>query len=212
MSKKSTLVAPNDSVASKKDEIQTITVKNDVAVANAITNFVKAKADVKEATQRVGKAQDTIRPYALKHFLGLAKNGPADRSYIFDNNGSAVLFNIQDVYKTKDIAKRIAGLRKKYGISIVTTTTEYTLDPKLAKQKNSKGVTYGMMVAQFILDNPDIPENIREKLLQITPTHVITQGTIDKLADISKRRNIPLSEIVEDIGPTIQFKVADDEE
>jgi len=118
-----------------------------------------------------------------------------------------LMYIIMDGYKRAGMDKdRIAYLKGKYGSGIVTTETEFVINKDLINEKNAKGEAYGAMLAKFIIGNPDIPADVKGKLLKATPTTVIAKGTIDNLLKVASEAKVSVEELIEDIVPTQQLK------
>lgn len=190
-----------------KDEHKTIQVA-DKDTAKMIDQYVKAYQDKADAEQRMAEAEELIKPYGLKQFISDVKSGlKADRSFILANSLKGLMYIIMDGYKRAGMDKdRIAYLKGKYGPTIVTTSTEFTINKDLINEKNPKGTPYGAMIAQFIIGNPDIPADVKGKLLKATPTTVIAKGTIDNLNKIATDAKVSVEDLIKDIEPTQQLK------
>jgi hypothetical protein len=190
-----------------KDEHKTIQIA-DKDVAKMVDQYVKAHADKADAEQRMSQAEELIKPYGLKQFVSDVKSGlKADRSFILANALKGLMYIVMDGYKRAGMDKdRIAYLKGKYGAGIVTTETVFEINKDLITEKNPKGVQYGAMIAQFIIGNPDIPAEVKGKLLKATPTTVIAKGTIDNLQKIATDSKVSVEELIDDIQPTQQLK------
>jgi len=196
-----------DTKAGKKDEHKTIQVRSE-EVTKAINDYSQAQKDIADAEQRKAAAEEIIKPYGLKAFIADVKNGfKADRSFILANSLKGLMYIIMDGYKKAGLDKdRIAYLRGKYGKDIITSETEFTLNKELVTQKNAKNVAYGTLIAQFIMSHPDIPAEVKVKLLVAKTSNVIAKGTIDNLLKISADNKVSVEDIIADIEPTQQLK------
>lgn len=196
-----------DTKTGKKDEHKTIQVRS-VEISQAIDDYSQAQKDIADAEQRKAAAEELIKPYGLQAFIADVKSGlKADRSFLLANKVKSLMFILMDSYKKTGLDKdRIAYLKGKYGKDIITSETEFTLNKELVTQKNAKGDAYGTLIAKFIMSSPDIPADIKVKLLQAKTSNVIAKGTIDNLLKISADSKVSVDEIITDIIPTQQLK------
>lgn len=189
-----------DKKTGKKDEKKTIQV-HDKEVALKIDQYSKAKADLEAAKERMADAEASIKPYGEKLFLHeIEQNGLVPESFILASQTNGLLYIVQDGYKYAGLTpERIAYLRGLYGDDVVTTTTEFTLNPEQIKK-------YGAAIVKAIMASNEIPADVKPTLIKAVPTHRIQKGAIKKLKEFAAKAKCKIHQVFTDLEPIQQLK------
>lgn len=204
----------------KKDDKITIQVR-DKEVASAIDKMAAAKKDKADAEQRIKDAEGIIKPFGLKTWLHEVSEGrKIDNSFILatvntakPDEVSSMMYGTKDAYEKID-AVRAQELIDKYGPGIVTKKTAISINAAVVVTKvtdpKSKfnGKSLGAVLAALIMGSPDIPADLKSKLLVSTPTFEVTKGTVENLKSIvdavnadEDMDNVTVKDLFNDVAP-----------
>ena len=137
----------------------------------------KAKEEMIKLYDKKGSFPGTLKVVAgLESFLFIT----ADKYIKIDEDGANVL-------------------SKKYGDSIVTESSLFTLNPAMVEK-------YAQVLSDMILSSKKISAEDKEKLIECKTSWTVTKGTISNLRNaIFAKFN--LSNIIEDIRPIFSVKL-----
>ena len=144
-----------------------------------------------------------VKEEAVKNYTKLyEKEGKNPGSFILRANGNKGIKSASLMFLTTDRyisinEERANELTNKYGASIVTETTTWTMDSALVEK-------YGDILGDLIEKCNKISDSDKEKLIKAVTKFEVTKGTISDLQ--LKYPGHAKKEILEDIKPVHQMK------
>ena len=184
--------APTTAARDKKD-----TILVDAATAKHVDAFVKAKADLDEATARAAVHGAKLKEFGRDHLVKSIQEGKSAESVILASPKSGALYIPTDRFtQIKD--DTLETVREVLGEEHVQATTLYTFDPELVAR-------YGAQITKA-LQQLAIPAEEKTKLLTAKTVYSYTFG-LDEVGAVAKKKGIAVSTVLETVGVVEQLKV-----
>lgn len=168
------------------------------ADAQAITDYLKAKAEEAEALQRKKEAEAILKAKGQEIFLAeYAKTGKKPETFILSNKDEGLLYILQDKYKTID-EDRHTYLAETYGEDIVSDETEIVLNEEVLLTHQEE--------IEKALEKSGLPREILDNMFLAKPKYTVAKGAIENLTKFAAKAKVGIETIVAEILPVEQLK------
>jgi hypothetical protein len=187
-----TATAPAAPVA-KKGEKPTVNLPQ---LAKSILAYNEAREQIDALEAKKADAEATIHEAGRKAWLDMYQaQGHNPDSLYLEAGGNRVMYIPTDKYKSID-QERAEYLKKTYGESFVSESTEFGFDPALIEK-------YGQILSDLILGSKKIDTADKGKLIIAKTKVSVAKGSIDRILTTPEPRTT-----LAEIAPVVSLKRA----
>jgi hypothetical protein len=177
----------------KKGEKPTVSLPQ---IAKALLTYMETKEQIDALEAKKADAEATIHDAGKKAWLEMYRaQGHNPDSIYLEGGGNRVMYIPTDKYKSID-AERADYLRKTYGESFVTETTEFSFDPALLEK-------YQQVISDAILNSKKIDTADKGRLIVAKTKVSVAKGSIDRILTVPEPATI-----LQELAPVVTLKRA----